>query len=208
MEWRDKGFIIAMRRHGETSVIVEALTQRHGRHAGYVRGGARAKRLRGVLACGNQVHLVWRSRLEEHLGVFQVELDRAYAMRLMDDALVLDGLNALCALAGALPERQPMEKIFIAFADLVEAMLEAPKAYIWAMFARFELLLLDELGFGLDRADKEPLPFFLQDAHSKPSLEDIARGLRLTASLLEDRVYRPQGLSLPEARLKLAERFV
>jgi len=31
MEWRDEGIVIGLRRHGETSSIVEAMTRAHGR---------------------------------------------------------------------------------------------------------------------------------------------------------------------------------
>ena len=39
MEWNDKGLILAVRKHGETSAIIEVMTQAHGRHMGLVRGG-------------------------------------------------------------------------------------------------------------------------------------------------------------------------
>ena len=39
MEWRDEGIVIGLKRHGETSAIVEAMTRTHGRHMGLVRGG-------------------------------------------------------------------------------------------------------------------------------------------------------------------------
>ena len=43
MEWRDEGLIIGVRRHGEASTIVEAMTRAHGRHLGLVRGGRSAR---------------------------------------------------------------------------------------------------------------------------------------------------------------------
>ena len=72
MEWRDEGIILGTRKHGESSVIVEAMTQAHGRHLGLVRGG-RSRRMQPVLQPGNRVDLVWRARLDEHLGAYQVE---------------------------------------------------------------------------------------------------------------------------------------
>ena len=72
MEWRDEGIIIGVRRHGETSTIVEAMTRAHGRHLGLVRGG-RSRRMQPMLQPGNRVELVWRARLDEHLGTRRVK---------------------------------------------------------------------------------------------------------------------------------------
>ena len=72
MEWTDDAIVIGARRHGESSVILEAMTASRGRHLGLVRGGRSAK-LQPVLQAGNGVRLVWRARLEDHLGNFSVE---------------------------------------------------------------------------------------------------------------------------------------
>ena len=90
MEWRDEGLIIGVRRHGERSAIVEAMTRAHGRHLGLVRGG-RSARLGATLQPGNTVGLVWRARLDEHLGAYAVEPLSLRAGRLMASALALAG---------------------------------------------------------------------------------------------------------------------
>ena len=41
MEWIDEGIVLGVKRHGETSVILELMTQERGRHLGLVRGGSR-----------------------------------------------------------------------------------------------------------------------------------------------------------------------
>ena len=48
MEWTDEGIVLGVRRHGESSAIVELLTREHGRHLGLVRGGA-SSRMRPLL---------------------------------------------------------------------------------------------------------------------------------------------------------------
>ena len=73
MEWEDEGYVLAVRPHGESSAIVSLLTAEHGRHAGLVRGGQSRKK-RGLLQPGNRVSIIWRARLEEHLGSFTLEL--------------------------------------------------------------------------------------------------------------------------------------
>ena len=71
MEWIDEGIVLGVRRHGESSAIVELLTRSHGRHLGLVRGGS-GSRMRPLLQPGNSVTAVWRARLDEHLGYYAI----------------------------------------------------------------------------------------------------------------------------------------
>jgi DNA repair protein RecO (recombination protein O) len=147
MEWREEGIILGLRRHGETSVIAEILTSARGRWLGLVRGG-RSRAMRPVLQPGNLVLANWRARLEDHLGTFVVEPVSLRAGAIMADALQLAGLATLTALAHFLPEREPHPRICEAM-QLVIDRLDDPD--IWpALLVRWELGLLDELGFGLD----------------------------------------------------------
>jgi DNA repair protein RecO (recombination protein O) len=148
MQWRDDGIVLAVRKHGETGAVVSLLTRAHGRHAGLVRGGA-GRRQRGVLQAGNEVHAEWRARLAEHLGSYTVELTRARAAELLALPAPLAGLSAACAvLEATLPEREPHAPLYDALAVLLDA-LAASEAWP-AVYVRFELGLLQELGFGLD----------------------------------------------------------
>ncbi len=106
MEWRDEGIVIGVRRHGESSAIVEAMTRAHGRHLGLVRGG-RSTRLQSALQPGNTLGLVWRARLDEHLGLYAVEPLALRAGRLIASGLALAGVGYLGALMRLLPERDP-----------------------------------------------------------------------------------------------------
>ena len=147
MEWRDEGIILGVRRHGETSAILEAMTREHGRPSGLVRGG-RSRKLQPVLQPGNRVELLWRARLDEHLGTFQAEPLEMHAARLMGSAAGVFGLQTLAAHLRLLPERDPHEHLFEMLAMVLEH-LEDPHA-AGELVVRFELLVLEELGFGLD----------------------------------------------------------
>ena len=148
MEWRDRGFVLAARRHGENAVVAELLTRDHGRHAGLVRGG-QSPRMRAVLQPGNQVVAVWRGRLAEHLGSIACEIVRAHAARILDDPGRLAALSAAAALvAAALPEREPHADVFASFESLLEALDSSTD---WpARYVCWERDLLAALGFGLD----------------------------------------------------------
>jgi DNA repair protein RecO (recombination protein O) len=152
MEWTDQGIVLFVQAHGETSAIAEVLTDAHGRHKGLVRGG-RGKRMVGVLQTGNEVACTWQARLSEHLGSFAIELKDARAARLMDNPLRLAGLTSLTATASmALPEREPHPSVYKAARAVLDAMeMAPPNSIAWvAGLVRWELGLLQELGFALD----------------------------------------------------------
>jgi len=150
MEWSDEAIVLSLRPHGETSGILEALTRNHGRHLGLVRGGVSPKR-RAVLQPGNRVKVTWRARLSENLGVFIAELETARAHAMFESRSSLAGLNAIAAVANAvLPEREPHGAAFESAEALLEAIAEHEFADWGPLFVRWELGLLDELGFGLD----------------------------------------------------------
>ena len=147
MEWRDEGVILSVRRHGETSAIAETLTAQHGRVMGLVRGG-RSKQQRPVLPAGNIVQAVWRARLEEQLGTFTLEPLTLHAGAIMEEPFRLAGLATLTGLAQLLPEREPHPRVYEALRVVLDAIDQDD---VWpALLVRWELGLLDELGFGLD----------------------------------------------------------
>ncbi len=149
MEWRDEGVLLAVRRHGESAAIIEVFTAGHGRHAGVVRGGT-SRRIAPVLQPGAQLDLTWRARLDDHIGAFSVEPVRSRAGALLADRLALAGLNAVSALlVFVLPEREPHPELYQSSLALFDA-LGAPG---WPLaYLRWEMRLLDEMGFGLDLA--------------------------------------------------------
>jgi DNA repair protein RecO (recombination protein O) len=146
MDWREEGVILSMRTHGESAAIIEVFTRGHGRHAGVVRGGA-SRRMAAHLQPGTQVMAGWRARLSEHIGAFTVEplRSRAHAMA---DRLALAGLTSVCAvLRATLPEREPHPALW----DVTLPLLDDLGGGTWpSAYLRWELRLLEELGYGLD----------------------------------------------------------
>jgi DNA repair protein RecO (recombination protein O) len=147
MQWTDEGIVLGVRKHGETSVILEVMTREHGRHLGLVHGG-RSKSLQPVLQPGNGVHVTWRARLDEHLGAFHVEGTEMRAARMIASPLALYGLATLAHNLRALPERDPYPALYETLTDLVDHLHDSDLAP--TLFVHFELTLLAELGFGLD----------------------------------------------------------
>jgi DNA repair protein RecO (recombination protein O) len=148
VEWRDHGIALSARRHGERALLVHVLTEQHGRHGGLVRNGQSAQQ-RGWYEVGNELDLAWRARLAEHLGTFRAELAASHAARFIDDAARLSALVAAAALADMLlPEHEPHPRAYAGLRDLIAA-LESNAGWA-ALYVRWELDLLAELGFGLD----------------------------------------------------------
>jgi DNA repair protein RecO (recombination protein O) len=147
MDWRDQGIVLAVNPHGESNAVLELFTREHGRHLGLVRGG-RSRRLRPVLQPGNTVDAAWRARLSEHLGTYTVEMGNAHAALALDDRGALAGLSTLTALARLLPERDPHSALYEATLVVLTHIADPD---VWpGLLVRWELELLNELGFGLD----------------------------------------------------------
>ena len=233
MQWSADGLIIGGRRHGETSVIIEAMVVDHGRCLGLVRGG-RSRKQAAVLQPGNSVSLTWRARLEDHLGLFTVDLLTARAARLIEDRIALYAFQLAADHLRLLPERDPhnarLRDVF-AFVDG-----ERDPLALGVALARFELNLLDDLGFGLDlgtcavtgsaeglsyvspRSGRAvtregagdyagrllALPGFLI-GEADPSPADIADAFRLTGHFFHEHVWGPRQIDPPSMRETLID---
>jgi DNA repair protein RecO (recombination protein O) len=231
MQWTDDGIVLGVRRYGESSVILELMTQERGRHLGLVRGGT-GRRLRGVLQPGNSLRATWRARLDDHLGNYAVEGVNLRAAGFLAAAHAVFGVIHLAALCRLLAEREPHARVHDALEAILDA-LDDPYA-VAPMVARFELSFLAELGFGLDlsscaatgatdeliyvsprsgravsRAGGEAyreklmrLPEFLRTEVAPASTAELADAFALTGFFLERYAFAPRGLPLPDPRAR------
>lgn len=144
--------VCALRSHGEHGAVVRLMTPGEGLQAAYVRG-ARGRRMRPVLMAGNVVQARLAARTDTQLPQATVELIHSRGP-LLSEPLPAAGIEWATALtATALPEGQPYPRIYEALEGLLGAIEAAPSAVGWgAALVRYELLLLAELGFGLDLA--------------------------------------------------------
>ena len=151
MDWRDQGILLSVRRHGESAAIIDVFTEVHGRHAGVVRGGA-GRKLSPILQPGAQLDLSWRARLEDHIGTYQIEPLRSRAAAALSDRQALAGLNAVTALLSfCLPEREPHGPLYRRSEQLLDLLEQGD---LWPLaYLRWEVALLDEMGFGLDLSE-------------------------------------------------------
>ncbi|RDE08991.1 DNA repair protein RecO [Pelagibacterium lacus] len=235
MEWSSEGLIIGVRRYGESALILEAMVPGRGRCLGLVRGG-RSRRNAAFLQPGNSARLVWRARLEDHLGTFTAEATQLRAARLLADRPRLYMLQMLADHLRLLPERDPHDQLLEVALDLLDG--ERDLVQLGMDLARFELFLLEELGFGLDLASCAvsgrndqlthvsprtgravsaseaepyrdrllPLPGFLR-ADVAAGAGDIASAFALTGHFLDRHVWAPRQIAPPTTRDWLVERL-
>ena len=142
--------VVALRPHGEHAAVVRLITAEHGLLAVYVRG-ARGRRLRPILLPGNEVEASLSARTDTQLAQATVELVHSRGP-LLQEPLPAAAIDWICALtATALPEGQSYPRLYQVFDGLLAAIEAAPSASGWgAALVRYELLVLAELGYGLD----------------------------------------------------------
>jgi DNA repair protein RecO (recombination protein O) len=203
MHLRVEALILAIRHHGEHGAIVRALTAEHGLQAGYVRGG-RSSRNRPILQPANRVIGEWRARTDDQLASLSVELVTSRAPLYAEPlpAAALDWVTTLTA--AALPEAQPYPRLYAALDGTIVAVESAPAARGWALaLARYELLLLAELGYGLER---DMLPTALTTGVA-PDWDDILAALALTGDALERQILVDRRAATLDARARLVDRL-
>jgi len=150
MRIETQAIVCALRSHGEHGAVVRLLTLEDGLQAAYLRG-ARGRRMRPVLMPGNLVQAQMSARTESQLPQATVELIHSRGALLSEPlpAAAIEWATVLTATA--LPEGQPFPRLYQALTGLLDAIEAAPSANGWgAALVRYELLMLAELGFGLD----------------------------------------------------------
>jgi len=148
--WNDQGRVLSVRAHGENGAVVSLLTEKHGRHAGYVHGGMASSRIRAALQPGAKLEIEWSAQTSDQLGTLSIQDDVPPDPAWLDDPARLAALQSLCALLDkTLPERECHPALYTGTEAFLNTL--SGDADIWgAMLVYWELALLRELGFGLD----------------------------------------------------------
>ena len=142
MYWKDEGYLLSKTSFDENSIIIETFTMNHGKYSGVVYGGSSRKQKKNF-QIGNKILLNWRSKNENKMGYFNIELIDPIAPLFFDNkkkAICI--LSATSILKTLLPERQINKKIYFSFDRLIEQLNHENwiKLYIF-----WELSLIKEL---------------------------------------------------------------
>ena len=148
MRWQGEGLLLAVRKYGESSALIDVFTLYLGRRVGLLRG-AFNKQNNSVIQPGNQLFLTWNSRIEESLGVFKVELIKSRYHKISEHRIELELFNLICVLCSTfLPERVDFDELYHKTIMYIEG--EHSKEEKLQKYIEWELQLLKSLGFGLD----------------------------------------------------------
>ena len=152
-EWNDVGIVLSAKKYGEKGLIINILTETHGRYLGWV-NNYKTKSILSSVQPGNLVNVSWKSRLIEQMGAFKIELISSISGKIFDEKLKLQALTSLCSLLEKfLPERQNYFEVFDAtkaFLNLLAINNDVDNKLWIKGYVKWEIGLLSSIGFSLD----------------------------------------------------------
>jgi len=217
MYWSDQGYLLSKTNFDENSIIIEVLTPNHGKYNGIVYGGLSKKQKR-IFQIGNKILLNWKSKNENKMGYFSVELINPISPLFFDDKK-----KSICILAATsilkilLPERQINKKIY----DSLDFLLNKLESNEWiSLYINWEISLIKELGysFSLSNKDLTQSEITINDKKYKiPDLlykkegdflskDHIREALLFNKNLFIDNFITPNKLKFPLSR-NILERY-
>ena len=204
MYWQDEGFLLSKNNLDENSIIIEAFTSRHGKYTGIVYGGSSRKQKKNF-QIGNKILLNWKSKGENKIGYFNIELIKPISPLFFDDKK-----RSICVLAAAsilkilLPERQINKKIYLSFERLMDKFTDRDWIKLYILW---ELNLIKELGFEIDFLNKKNIDIAINN-----SIEINNKHLKIPRILFEENTNNLSKIEIKEAlvfnKCLLMENFI
>ncbi len=147
--WDDEGLILSSINYSETSIILKVFTRNHGVQKGFVRG-AKSKKKSNIYEAGNLVSISFKSRTEDMLGIFLVDLMKPSPLLYFNDlkrfSCIISVINLL---EFSLLESEPETELYFYSKNLINKILSYEEGWI-EEYIRWEVLLLKKIGFGLE----------------------------------------------------------
>tara|TARA_B100001146_G_scaffold216111_1_gene219172 strand:- start:199 stop:858 length:660 start_codon:yes stop_codon:yes gene_type:complete len=218
MYWKDEGYLLSKTSFNENSIIIEAFTMNHGKYSGVVYGGSSRKQKKNF-QIGNKILLNWRSKNENKMGYFNIELIDPIAPLFFDNkkkAICI--LSATSILKTLLPERQINKNIYFSFDRLIEQLNHENwiKLYIF-----WELSLIKELGFDSNFFNEKNIDNHIEIDNKKLAIPDliikkdnnsftnfeIQKALTFNKFLIMEYFILPNRLRLPFSRTILEKYY-
>ena len=215
MYWKDEGYLLSKFNYNENSIIIDIFTLNHGKCSGIVYGGSSRKQKKN-LQVGNKILLNFKTKGENKMGYFTVELIKPISPLFFDDkkkSICILSANSILKIL--LPEGQINKKIYHSFERLIDHFNynDWIKIYI-----AWELSLIKELGFEVNFSSKEvseslnnnsiylndrliKIPkFLLQQDNGDISKAEIYEALIFNKSLFMENFIIPHKLRFPVSR--------
>ncbi len=219
MNWTDEGYLLSKSNFNENSLIIETFTLNHGKYSGIVYGGLSRKQKK-FFQIGNKMQLDLKSKSENKIGYFNIELIKPISPQFFDDKK-----KSICILAASsilkilLPERQINKKIYTSFEDFLSKLVNTD----WInLYIFWELSLIQELGYSVDfnkmstsqsnisiNEKNYKIPeLILNKNHDQFSKHEIKEALQFNKHLLMDSIITPNKLKLPLSRNILEKYYI
>ena len=149
MQWDDTGILISKNKYNENSVIAEIYTLNHGKCSGVIYGGT-SRKIKNYLQLGNKIFVNYKSKSENKIGYFNIEIIEAISPYFFDNKLktliLVSSVNVLKILT---PELQKNINVYNLFLNLL-TFLKDEKRNIILDYVYWELDFLKEIGFDLN----------------------------------------------------------
>ncbi len=219
MFWKDEGYLLHKNNYDENSIIIEAFTLNHGKSTGIVYGGA-SRKLKKNFQIGNKISLNSKSKGENKIGYFTVELIKPIAPTYFEDKK-----RSICILSASsilkilLPDRQINKNIYLSF----DTMFNNLHLDNWIIsYIHWELFLIKELGFDVNLNIKKNIkhnnnsieindkifniPKILYNSINNANKAQIREALEFNRSLIMENFIIPNQLRFPLSR-NLLEKY-
>ena len=219
MQWNDKGYLLSKNRYGENSSIVEFYTSNHGKVSGIIYG-ATSKKIKNYLLIGNKFHLSYKSKNENQLGYFKIEIEEITTPLYLEDHKKLSCIVSTMNLIKLLTvENQINNEIF----KLIDIFFENLKNENWISELVFwELNFFKLIGYDLELSklvskelkdgnylyyvsnnnQKKYVPSFLiENNKNEKSIHQVLNGLKLVTDFLDKSILKPNNISYPKSRI-------
>ena len=219
MQWNDKGYLLSKNRYGENSSIVEFYTSNHGKVSGIIYG-ATSKKIKNYLLIGNKFHLSYKSKNENQLGYFKIEIEEITTPLYLEDHKKLSCIVSTMNLIKLLTvENQSNNEIF----KLIDIFFENLKNENWISELVFwELNFFKLIGYDLELSklvskelkdgnylyyvsnnnQKKYVPSFLiENNKNEKSIHQVLNGLKLVTDFLDKSILKPNNISYPKSRI-------
>ncbi len=219
MFWDDKGFLLSKNRYGENSAITEFYTISHGKVSGIIYG-ATSKKIKNYLLIGNKFHISFKSKNENQLGYFKIEIDEITTPLFMENQKKLSCIVTTMNLVKLLTvENQSNIEIF----NLINTFFKNLNNENWISELIFwELNFFKLIGYDLElnklvhkefnngeyqyyvsnSNQKKYIPtFIVENNKNEKNLSQIFYGLKLVTDFLDKSILKPNNISCPKSRM-------
>ena len=140
MLWNDEGFLLSKNNYAENSTIIEVFTSNHGRCSGIVYGGT-SRKIKNYLQLGNKIHVNLKTKNDNKLGYFKVEIIDAISPFFFNDNKKINCLiSSLNLLRLVLPELLSYASIYTLFSNFLNELKHNKDWIVHYIFWEINLL--------------------------------------------------------------------